>query len=119
MKVGHGPVLRGLADANEEVAHDIGAALGVKHLGMELDAVEIALQVLDGGELGVIGRADRGKARRQLDQAVAMRVPDPELPGQTGKEPAGFLDRQRAMAVLAVIAAQTLPPSRWPMSWMP
>src|SRR5690606_7328358 len=61
------PVLSGAADALQEVANDIDAALAVKHLGMKLDAVEVALAILDDREGRVVGGADRGEARGQRE----------------------------------------------------
>ena len=47
---------------------------------------------------------DRLETRRQLDDAVAVGIPDAELARQTGEEPARTLDREGAVAVLAVVA---------------
>ncbi|MEY3851825.1 MAG: hypothetical protein RI910_805, partial [Verrucomicrobiota bacterium] len=45
----HLPGRLAAADAEQEVAEDVDAALGVGDLGVELDAVEAALGVLDDG----------------------------------------------------------------------
>ena len=97
-----GPVLARAADAEEEVADHVDAALGVEDLGVKLDAVEVALLVLDDGELGVFRGADGGVAGGQLDEAVAVGVPDLELLGQALEEAAGLLQGEHAVAVFAV-----------------
>ena len=98
------PVLPRAADPDQEIAQDLDAALGVEDLRVKLDPVEIAPAVLDGGERGILGRADGGETRRQLDHPVAVRIPDPQLPRQPGEQAAGLADRQRAVPVLAVVA---------------
>ena len=44
------------------------------------------------------------ETRRQLDDAVAVGIPDAEPAGQPGEKPARPFDRQRAVAVLAMVA---------------
>ena len=103
-EVRHRPIALRAANAEEEILVDVDAAFGVEHLGVKLNAVEIALPILDGGKLGVLRRADGLEARRQLDQAVAVGIPDAESFRQPGEEPAGFLNAQQAVAVFAVRA---------------
>ena len=114
--VGHGvrdevlrrPVLLRLADAHQEIADHVHAALGVGHLGVELDAIEAALRVLNPGK-GRIFRDGRGhEAGRQLGEFVAVRVPDPELARQAGEELAGAPDGELAVAILARLAQRDL-----------
>ena len=71
-KVLHRPVLLRAAHADEEIADHVDAALGVKHLGVELNAKEIPLPVLDRGERRILGDSDRLETRRQPDDAVAV-----------------------------------------------
>jgi len=97
-----GPVLLGTADDEEEVADDIDTAFGVENLGVELDAVEVALAVFDDGKLGVLGGADGSVAGRKSDEAVAVGIPDLELLGEALEETAGFVEGENAVAVFAV-----------------
>ncbi len=48
-EVGRSPVLAGTCDVDDEVAQDLAAALGVDDFGVELDAVQAALRVGQGG----------------------------------------------------------------------
>ena len=50
--------------------------LRVRHFGVELERVDLALHVRHRGERGVRGRRDRREARRQLVDAVAVAHPD-------------------------------------------
>jgi len=99
-----GPLLLGAAHSDEEIADHIHTVLRMEHFGVELDAVEVALDVLDRRKRRVLRRADGLEARRQLDDLVAVGIPDAKLLRQPGKKPARLLDRQGAMAVLAMVA---------------
>ena len=103
-EVFHRPVLPCAADRDEKVTDHLDAALGVKHLGMKLDAVEVALQILNGRKRRILGDPDGSETGRQLDDPIAMRIPNAEPSRETGEKPAGTPDRERAVAVLAVIA---------------
>jgi hypothetical protein len=46
---GRAPVAPASADLSQEAIEDAGAVRGVHDLGVELDAVELAVPVLDGG----------------------------------------------------------------------
>ena len=48
------PVLLRAANADEEIADHVHAALGVENLRVKLDAVETALRVLDAGERRIL-----------------------------------------------------------------
>ena len=73
---GHVPVGREPGQLEEEIGQDLLAVPGVDDLGMELDAVDAAVRVLDGGRLGVGRPARDAEAGRELLQAVAVAHPD-------------------------------------------
>ena len=64
------------ASLKRKLAEDFLAVLGVDDLGMELDAVEAAVRVFDGGGLGVGCPARDAEAGRELLEAVAVAHPD-------------------------------------------
>jgi hypothetical protein len=45
---GAAPFLFGFADAEEEIAEDFGAAIGVADLGMKFDGINFAVRIFDG-----------------------------------------------------------------------
>jgi len=53
--------------------------------GMELDAVEAPLRILEGGNRRVLGCRDHPRAGRRLDDCVAVRHPDRLILGE-GRE---------------------------------
>ncbi len=63
---GHPPVAAGAAGAEEEVAQHLAAGHGVRHLGVELDAVEPALRILERHHGRVAGAGRSAEARRQV-----------------------------------------------------
>ncbi len=71
----HAPVARQAGDAAHEVADQLAAARGVRHLGVELHGVELALLVGDGGERRALRHADHLEAGRQARDAVAVAHP--------------------------------------------
>ncbi len=73
---GHRPVAAAAGDLVGEVLDQPGAVRGVHHLGVELDAVEAARIVGDGGEGGALGDGDGPEARRQRRHPVAVAHPD-------------------------------------------
>ena len=74
-EVGHAPVARQAGDAAHEVADQLAALRRVRHLGVELHGVELALLVGDGGERRALGDADHLEAGRQPRDAVAVAHP--------------------------------------------
>ena len=72
----HLPGRLAAADAEEKIAEDIDAALGVGDFGVELDTVEAALRIFDDCALGVLGRGDGLEAARKAGDFVTVRVPD-------------------------------------------
>ena len=72
----HRPVAGEARDAEQEVLQEAGADRGVDHLGVELDAVEAAVLVGDGGEGRGVALGDDGEARRDGGDAVAVAHPD-------------------------------------------
>ena len=55
---------RAPADVVEEVLEQVLTALGVDHLGVELDAEDAPVGVVEGGHRGVGGRRGGDEARR-------------------------------------------------------
>ena len=71
----HAPVARQAGDAAHEVADQLAAPGRVRHLGVELHGVELALLVGDGRERRALRHADHLEAGRQLRDAVAVAHP--------------------------------------------
>ena len=101
----HLPGRLAAADAEEEVAEDVDAALGVGDLGVELDAVEAALRILDDRALGVLGGGDGLEAAREAGDLVAVRIPDAQRRLQSLQELGALAEGKRAVTVLAMGAA--------------
>ena len=72
----HRPVAGEAGDAEQEVLQEAGADRGVDDLGVELDAVEAAGLVGDGGEGRGVALGDDREARRDGGDAVAVAHPD-------------------------------------------
>src|SRR5690606_1734759 len=73
-----GPRRRAAAHVAHEASEDLEAVLRVGDLGMELQAVDPALGICDGGERRVSRLRDRLEARRQALHAIAVAHPDLE-----------------------------------------
>jgi hypothetical protein len=84
---------------------DVDAPLGVGDLGVELDAVEATLRILDDGALGVLGGGDGLEAAREARDLVAVRVPDAQRGLQALEELGALAEGKDAMAVFAMRAA--------------
>ena len=105
---GHGPVPGQAGDAVGEVAQDQGAAGRVRHLRVELDAVEPATLVGDHREGAALGGGDHLEARRDGGDLVAMAHPDDLAVAdlaQAGQKRRLPLDADLGPAELAVMAA--------------
>ena len=85
-ELGWGPVGLGVADAEEEVAQQFGAARSVAHLGVKLHRPDVALRIGNAGD-GVGGFARSAKNREA--------VPAPRRRG-TSTHPALRADQRRA-----------------------
>ena len=72
---GHGPVAFAAGDAVREIPEQGRAVRGVHHLGVELDAVEAAPVVGDGGEGRRVGACHRAKTVRQSRDRIAVAHP--------------------------------------------
>ncbi len=105
----HRPRRRGVADAEEEVAVDGRALIGVCDLGVELDAEAAARPVTKGGHRRVRARGqDLEPGGNGLD-AVAVAHPDGEPVGadvEPGEEVAGVADLHARVAELPVRRAR-------------
>ena len=75
LEVRHRPVARQAGDAAHEVADQLAAARGVRHLGVELHGVELALFIGDGRERGALRHAHHLEAGRQPGDAIAVAHP--------------------------------------------
>ena len=94
-------VWRAAGDVVEEVLEHLLAVLGVQHLGVPLDAGETAVDVLERGDRGVLGRGQHGEALGRPRDRVAVRHPDLVLGGDALEEGARLGDGDRRTAVLA------------------
>ena len=115
------PLLAAAADVAEEAGEDLGAVRGVDDLGVELDPVQGALGVLDGGHRGFRARGQRAEARRRLVDRVAVAHPALLL-GRAGRR-AGLPPPSRRVSWLRpnspAGACSTRPPSSWTISCIP
>ncbi len=102
-ELGRGPVGLGVADAEEEVAQQLGSPGGVPDLGMKLHRPDVARGIGDTGH-GIGGTRGQSKSGGQLQGLISMRHPDVEGLRQAGKQ--GDLgarhDRHLGRAVLAL-----------------
>ena len=74
-KLRHAPIPRTAGDLAHEIGDQRGPLGRMHHFGMELDAVELARIVGDGGKRRAGGDAHGTKARRQLGHPVAVAHP--------------------------------------------
>ena len=74
--IAHHPVGPGAADVEDEALEYRAPLSGVRHLGVELDAVEAARLVGHAGDRAARRRGHQGEAGRQRRDLVAMAHPD-------------------------------------------
>ena len=121
----HAPVTDLVADAGDLLVHDRGRrprpraaadvlqerrqhtlAVGrMDHLGVELDPVDVALDVLEGRDRRRGRRRQRGEARRRRVDGVAVRHPARLLGRRAGQQPPGLADGEVGAAELADLGA--------------
>ena len=103
--LGHRPVRLEAGDVEQKVAQRVGAALGVHHLGVVLEAEDAPRRVLDRDDGALLAAADAREAVGQLGRLVAVRHPDvgPVVgrAGAVGVERRAGGDHDRHAAVLA------------------
>ena len=75
LEVRHAPVARQAGNSAHEVADQLAAARRVRHLGVELHGVELALLVGDGRERRALRHAHHLEAGGQAGDAVAVAHP--------------------------------------------
>src|SRR5712671_352716 len=75
------PLFFGFANAEEKIAEDFGAPVGVADLGMELDGVNFAVRIFDGSD-GAVRAANGAEAWRESDDMVAVTIPDTQRLGK-------------------------------------
>src|SRR6266404_1661150 len=94
------PLFFRLANAEEKIAKDFGAPVGVADLGMELDGINLAMGIFDCGNSDV--RAAHGaEAWWKSDDMVAVAIPDAQGLGKFSEEfrfVGGVLDVQYGAA---------------------
>ena len=96
------PLLAAAADIAEEPGQNLGAVRRVDDLGVELDPVEGALGVLDGGHRRLRARGERGESGRRLIDRVPVAHPALLLGGQPVEQAASAVaERQPAATELA------------------
>src|SRR5205085_1278735 len=93
---------RATGELEEEVAEDRGAMLGVRDLGMELDAVAAPLAVLERGDRRAVGLRGGDEAGRPGQDAVAMAGPHALARRRAGEERRVGDDVDLGAAVLAL-----------------
>ncbi len=107
--VPHRPVLPAATYAVHEVREDLPPLRRVHHFRVELDAEVPALRMFDGGVTGVLRRSHHHEILRKPGELVSMRVPDLQLAWQPLEQRTrGCRDRQRPLAVLALVPALDL-----------
>ena len=67
----------GLADAEEEIAEEFGAAFGVIYFDVELDGIDFSLRIFERGD-GIVGVACGVKTGRDFADMIAVTIPDAE-----------------------------------------
>ena len=118
---GHRPVRRGVADPEQEVGQDLAAARGVRHLGVELHAPELARRRGDRGRRTVGALAHQRESGRQRVDAIAVRHPDRDLLARAksrGTRSPVSLTCTVARPYSRRSAGTTLPPSSSAVSWV-
>ena len=88
------PRARAAADLLEERGQHLLPVGRVDDLGVELDPVQAALDVLQRGDRRLRRARQRGEARRRLVDRVAVRHPARLLRRRAGQQPPGLGDRQ-------------------------
>ena len=97
--VAHHPVGLGAADLEDEAVQQLPALQRVRHLGMELDAVEAALLVGHAGDRAARRRRHQREAGRQRRDLVAVAHPDLEhAVAFAGREVLDRLEQARVAA---------------------
>src|SRR5882762_9858221 len=81
---GAAPLFFRFANTEEKVAEDLCATVGVAHLGMELDCVNFAVRIFDGGD-GAVCAADGAEPGWQPDDMIAVTIPDTQRLGKLGE----------------------------------
>ena len=82
------------ADLGQEARQDLLAVGRVHDLGVELDAVDAALHVLDGGDGRGARGGQRGEARRRLEDGVAVGHPAGLLAREVREQTTGLFHDQ-------------------------
>ena len=98
----HVPIGNQAGDFEEKIGQDLEAFLRVDDFGMELDAVEIALRILDHGRPGVAGPAGDVETGREFFDGIAVAHPDLFQVLEAGQKPAAAQDPERGEAVFAL-----------------
>src|SRR5712672_3029560 len=78
------PLFFGFANAEEKIAEDFRTAIGVAHFRMELDGVNLAMRIFDGGN-SAVRAANGAEAWRESDDMVAVTIPDTQRLGKLGE----------------------------------
>ena len=108
---------RRAGDVVEEGLEQVLAARRVHHLRMELDAVEAALLVLEGGDRRRLRRGGDARALGRSDDGVAVAHPGGLLLGEPGGEAAA--DPQPVLPNSETPVRSTRPPRSCAISCMP
>ena len=102
----------GAADVAEEALEDVLPVRRVDDLGVELDAVDAALDRLERRDRRLRRRGERREARRRRVDGVAVRHPARLLGRQAGEQPPGLAHHQLRAAELPHLRALDAPAER-------
>src|SRR6266478_713621 len=97
------PLFFGFANAEEKIAEDFRAAIGMADFRMELHGVNFAVRILDGGD-SAVRAANGAEAGWQPDDVIAMTIPDAQGLRKLGEElglVGGVLDVEDSAAIFA------------------
>ena len=97
------PRLAQPGDADDEVAQDLATNGRVDHLGVELDAVEVAARIGQAGVGGRIGLRRRPEAFGRADDLVAVAHPHRLLAVDPDEQPVRIGQGHRRRTVLALL----------------
>ena len=119
----HGPVAGGAADGIEEAAQNFAALDGVLHFRMELHAVELLFRAGHSGRRADGGLRSDGEAVGDLRDIVAVAHPRHGGRGQAMEDRTVCVSNSVCVLpysrAVASVAAATVPPSEYAMSWHP
>ena len=113
------PVLPDAGDPHHEVAQHVPPDRRVHHLGVELDAVQVAGRIGQAGERRGVGLGDRPEPGRRPQDRVAVAHPDRLHAVDPGEQPIASVTLTVAGPYSRFVEDTTSPPSSWAISCSP